>query len=94
MNSVWISVLNRTWGLWNGQKKIIVYFNLLKGKLKIRKLLYSFSVRTRRYFDIHTTSFQRYGRCMDIETTLYAYWIIIIIIIFFPYNFASPCSSV
>ena len=31
-------------------------------------------VRTRRCFDIYATSFQRYGCCMDIETTLCAYW--------------------
>ena len=30
--------------------------------------------RTRRCFDIHATSFQRYGCCMDIETTSCAYW--------------------
>ena len=31
-------------------------------------------VRTQRCFDVHTTSFQRYGRCMDVKTTSCAYW--------------------
>ena len=30
-------------------------------------------VRTRRHFNVHPTSIQRYGRCMDVETTLRAY---------------------
>ena len=31
-------------------------------------------VRTQRCFDVHTTSFQRYGRCMNVKTTSCAYW--------------------
>ena len=30
-------------------------------------------VRTQRHFNVHTTSFKRYGRCMDVGTTLCAY---------------------
>ena len=40
------------------------------------RYVYYFPVRTRRYFDIHATSFSRYGRCMDIETTSCAYGVI------------------
>ena len=29
---------------------------------------------TRRCFDVDSKSFERYGRQMDVETTLYAYW--------------------
>ena len=29
---------------------------------------------TRRCFDVDSTSFERYGRQMDVETTLCAYW--------------------
>ena len=29
---------------------------------------------TRRWFDVDSTSFERYGRQMDVETTLCAYW--------------------
>ena len=31
-------------------------------------------VRTRHCFDIRTTSFYRYGCCMDVETMSCAYW--------------------
>ena len=31
-------------------------------------------VRTRRCFDVHTTSFYHYGCCMDVETTSCTYW--------------------
>ena len=31
-------------------------------------------VRTQRCFNVHTTSFERYGRCIDVKTTSYAYW--------------------
>ena len=33
----------------------------------------AYPVRTRRRFNVHTTSKQRCGRCMDVETTLRAY---------------------
>ena len=29
---------------------------------------------TRRYLDVNPTSFERYGRQMDVKTTLCAYW--------------------
>ena len=32
-----------------------------------------FPVRTQRHFNVHTTSSQRCGRCMNVETTLWAY---------------------
>ena len=32
---------------------------------------------TRRCFDVDSTSFERYGRQMDVETTLCAYWVAI-----------------
>lgn len=31
-------------------------------------------VRTRRYFDIHTTSFWSFRRCIDVKTTSCAHW--------------------
>ena len=31
-------------------------------------------VNTKRYFDVHSTLFERYERQMDVETTLCAYW--------------------
>ena len=31
-------------------------------------------VNTRRYLDVHSTSSERYGCQMDVETTLFAYW--------------------
>ena len=30
----------------------------------------SLTVPVRRYFNVHTTSSQRYGRCIDVETML------------------------
>ena len=33
----------------------------------------TFPERTRRRFNVYTTSFQHYGRCIDVKTTLYAY---------------------
>ena len=38
------------------------------GKFKILKTL--FLVGTQRHFNVHTKSSQRYGRCIDVETTL------------------------
>ena len=35
----------------------------------------SFPANTRRCFDVDSTSFERYGRQMDVETTLCAYWV-------------------
>ena len=36
--------------------------------------LYAPPDNTRRCFDVVSTSFDRYGRQMDVETTLCAYW--------------------
>ena len=36
-------------------------------------LFVTFQVRKQRGFDAHTTSFQRYGRCINVKTTLCAY---------------------
>ena len=33
-----------------------------------------FPVDTRRYLDVDLTSFERYGRQMDVKTSLCAYW--------------------
>ena len=38
---------------------------------------YLYPVRTQRCFDVHMTSFERYGRCIDVKTTSSAYWILI-----------------
>ena len=35
----------------------------------------AWSANTRRWFDVVLTSFERYGRQMDVETTLCAYWV-------------------
>ena len=37
-----------------------------------------FPVCTQRYFNVHTTSFQHYGRCIDVETTSCAGWVLVI----------------
>ena len=34
-----------------------------------------FPVNTRRYLDVDSTSFERYGRQMDFKTTLCVYWV-------------------
>ena len=43
-----------------------------------------FSVGTQRHFNVETTSSQRYGRCIDVETTLCAYWVL---------SYASYCLA-
>ena len=42
--------------------------------LKKKVFDHPLTITTRRCFDVDSTSFERYGRQMDVETTLCAYW--------------------
>ena len=52
-----------------------------KAQNKKRKLI-TYPDNTRRWFDVVSTSFDRYGRQMNVETTLCAYWVLILKILF------------
>ena len=55
------------------------------------KFIFS-KVRTQRRFSVHTTSFLHHGRCIDIETTLCPYWVMIKDIYIF-FKHARPSLS-
>ena len=50
------------------------YYEIMKGFLMYHTYNSYHNYDTRRCFDVNLTSFERYGRQMDVETTLCAYW--------------------
>ena len=48
---------------------------------KVSIIIRRFPVRTRRRPNVYTTSSQRYGRCIDVETTVCTYWRVVFIFI-------------